>query len=55
VAQQAGFVDTVLLCERAATTATGRACQQAFNGEDELARLGQLGLEDTDIGNIKRN
>src|SRR5439155_9740206 len=40
---------------RAATAAARRTHQRARDGEDEFAILGQLGLEDADIGNIERD
>ena len=55
MAQQARLVHAVALGDGAPTAAASRAGQGAFDGEDELARLGQLGLEDADIGDIERD
>jgi hypothetical protein len=55
VAQQAWLVGAMRLGDCASAATTGRALQCAFNRQDELAGLGQVGLEDTDIGNIERD
>jgi hypothetical protein len=39
----------------APTAAAGRTRQRGLDREDEFPRLGQLGLEDADIGDVERN
>ena len=54
MAQQARLVEAMTLCDSASTAAATRTRQRAFDGEDELARLRQLSLKDTDIRDVER-
>src|SRR3954464_6155300 len=55
VAQQAWLVGSMRLSDSAATAAASGTVQGAFNSQNELIGLGQVGLKDTHIGNIERN
>ena len=51
--EQAWFVCPMALGDRAPTASAGRARQAALDGQDQLAVLGQFGLEHADIGDIE--
>src|SRR4051812_45001837 len=53
MAQQARLVEPVALGDDAPTAPAGCARQRAFNGENKVSILGNLGLEYTDIRNIE--
>src|SRR6266516_3465970 len=52
--QQTRLVHPVAFGDGAPATPATRADKCAFDGEDELAGLGQLSLEDTDIRDVER-
>jgi hypothetical protein len=54
MAKEARLVQTVALGDDASTTAARRAHERALDGKNELAFLGDLGLEDADIGDVER-
>lgn len=55
MAEEAWLVDTMGFGNGASTAAAGGTGQRAFDGEDDLAMLVHLGLEDAHVGDVKRN
>jgi hypothetical protein len=53
MAKEPWLIDTVAFGNGAPTTAAGRTTQRAFDGKNELAFLGQFGLENTQIRNVE--
>jgi len=54
MAKEARLVQTVALGDDASTTATSRTRECALDGKNELTLLGELGLEDAEIGDVER-
>src|SRR6266498_305568 len=55
MAQEARLIHAMGFANRATTAPTRRADQRALDSNDELALLGQLSLEHTDIGDVERD
>ena len=55
MAQQTGLVEAMTLCDSASAAAATRTRQRAFDGENEFALLGQLSLQDANVGDIERD
>jgi len=53
--QQTGLVQAMAFGDGAPAAPAVRTTERAFDGEDELARLRHLSLEDTDIRDIERD
>jgi len=54
MAKEARLVQTVALGDDTSTTAARGARERALDGKNEFALLGDLGLQNADIGNIER-
>jgi len=55
MAKKAWLIHTMALDDDASTAAAVRAGKRAFDRENELASLGEFGLENANIGDVERD